>query len=425
MKPRACTNHGKKMFKITVPNGKYPNGKPRYATLFRDTKTECKEAALEYLKAEEAAIKSLRKKTLGDCHRQIQKLWDDKVKNKTTHPKAPGGMTQSSKDRLEQNVKKLFQILPYGGQTDLNIIDKEWYSNFYYNLKDNHSSSIALRVRNILNNLLQTGEQMDWIISPHNAFKDTHKIIYKSVGKEAITSEQGKKLFKELEYSFNYGHLSNSHGHYGHNSGHVPMVCESAFLMMVQYCTGCRWGEAAALTVEDFDWNKLELLISKSKNYRRKEISLTKAGHLRRKGTDKGERIVPLPKSLKKYFDKYLVSKSIITGSLFNVSYGVCLEQLHIKCSKIGIDEDLVDTKVFRRLIVSKWKDMGVDPKTISLRIGHSVEDTKTQDVYGTYSDPNAKSDVKNLEKELFDTRTDALGKVYLKKDLEVGRKVV
>ena len=62
MKPRACTNHGKKMFKITVPNGKYPNGKPRYATLFRDTKTECKEAALEYLKAEEAAIKSLRKK---------------------------------------------------------------------------------------------------------------------------------------------------------------------------------------------------------------------------------------------------------------------------------------------------------------------------------------------------------------------------
>jgi integrase len=341
--------------------------------LFRDTKTECKEAALEYLKAEEAAIKSLRKKTLGDCHRQIQKLWDDKVKNKATHPKAPGGMTQSSKDRLEQNVKKLFQILPYGGQTDLSIIDKEWYSNFYYNLKDNHSSSIALRVRNILNNLLQTGEQMDWIISPHNAFKDTHKIIYKSVGKEAITSEQGKKLFKELEYSFNYGHLSNSHGHYGHNSGHVPMVCESAFLMMVQYCTGCRWGEAAALTVEDFDWNKLELLISKSKNYRRKEISLTKAGHLRRKGTRR----------------------------------------------------NLVDTKVFRRLIVSKWKDMGVDPKTISLRIGHSVEDTKTQDVYGTYSDPNAKSDVKNLEKELFDTRTDALGKVYLKKDLEVGRKVV
>ena len=36
-----------------------------------------------------------------------------------------------------------------------------------------------------------------------------------------------------------------------------------------------------------------------------------------------------------------------------------------------------------------------------------------------------SEDDVKNLEKELFDTRTDALGKVYLKKDLEVGRKVV
>ena len=43
---------------------------------------------------------------------------------------------------------------------------------------------------------------------------------------------------------------------------------------------------------------------------------------------------------------------------------------------------------------------MGVDPKTIAIRVGHN--DTTTQNGYGTFSDPNALKDIKKLEAVLF-----------------------
>ena len=103
----ACTNHGKKMFKVYVPNGMYPNGKVKYATLFRKTRTECKEAAHNYLKQEVAASQNAGTHNLGDCHRKLQENWDLKVMNKEENPLAKDGMKQSSKDRLEDNIKAI------------------------------------------------------------------------------------------------------------------------------------------------------------------------------------------------------------------------------------------------------------------------------------------------------------------------------
>ena len=52
---------------------------------------------------------------------------------------------------------------------------------------------------------------------------------------------------------FNYGHNSNQHGNLNAINGEGK-TSQSAFLMMLQYPTGMRWGEAAALTSKDFDW---------------------------------------------------------------------------------------------------------------------------------------------------------------------------
>ena len=410
MNIRACTNHGKKMFKVTVPNGVYPNGKVKYATLFRKTRTECKEAARAFNQEADAALKNIGLHSLGECHRRLQKDWDLKVLNKEENPLAKDGMKQSSKNRLEDNVKALFKILSHGENTALKTITTDWYDTFLKDMRLKHkfSKSKSKRIRAILNNLLEKAEQLGWMVSPHHAYK---KIVIDYTPKhvKAMTQKQANRLFEELEYSMMFGHNSNQYGNLNKIVGridprsktaNVPMVCESAFLLMIQYATGCRWGEAAALTVEDFDWNNFSLTINKSKDYRFKTVSVTKAAHLRVEDAEEGERIVPLPPKLMKHFAKYIKVKNIKKGSLFSVSYTRTLELLRDKCDKANIPGDLVDTKMFRRYIISQWQKMGVDPKTIAIRVGHN--DTTTQNGYGTFSDPNALKDIKKLEAVLF-----------------------
>lgn len=401
MNIKPCTNHGKKMFKVTIPNGIYPNGKVRYATLFRKTKTECKEAAQSFLKNEGAAKEIAGTHTLGNCHRKLQENWDLKVMNKEENPLAKDGMKQSSKDRLEDNIRALWKILPHGENTALKVITSDWYDSFIKGMRTKHkfSKSQALRVRAILNNLLEKAEQLDWMVSPHHKYKK-EKIDYSPKHVISMKENQAHKLWDQLEYSFGFGHRTNSHGHYGHNSGHFPMVCESAFLMMIQYATGMRWGEAAALCANDFDFSNLSVTINKSKDYRTGKVSVTKAAHLRVEDANEGERIVPIPPKLMKPFAKYVKEKDITEGELFSVSYSTTLEQLHKHCKKAKIPSDIVDTKMFRRYIISQWQKMGIDPKTIAIRVGHN--DTTTQNGYGTFSDPNAMKDIKKLEAVLF-----------------------
>jgi len=401
MKIIACTNHGKKMFKVYVPDGIYPTGKVKYKTLFRKTRTECKEAAQSFLKNEGAAKQTAGMHSLSNCHIKLQANWDVKVMNKEEDPLCKDGMKESSKSRLEDNVRALFKILPHGGNTALKVITSDWYDTFLKEMRTKHkfSKSKAKRVRAILNNLLEKAEQLSWIVSPHHAYKK-EKIDYSPKHVIAMTENQAHRLWDELEYSFGYGHRTNSHGHYGHNSGHQPKVCESAFLMMIQYCTGMRWGEAAALCAEDFDFSNLTVTINKSKDYRTGKVSVTKAAHLRVEDANEGERIVPIPPKLMKPFAKYVKEKDITEGELFSVSYSTTLELLHAKSKKVKIPGNIVDTKMYRRFIISQWQKMGVDPKTIAIRVGHN--DTTTQNGYGTFSDPNAMKDIKKLEAVLF-----------------------
>jgi integrase len=401
MNIRACTNHGKKMFKVTVPNGVYPNGKVKYATLFRKTRTECKEAARSFNQEADAALKNIGTHSLGDVHIRLQKDWDLKVLNKEENPLAKDGIKQSTKIRYEDDIKSLFSVLPYGKDTALKIINKDWYDTFLNDMrtKYNFSKRQSKHVRAMLNNLLEKAEQLDWIVSPHHSFKK-YTIDYTPKHVKSMTDKQAKRLYDELEQSFYFGHQSNSHGHYGHNSGNEPKLCESAFLMMIQYSTGIRWGEAAALCVEDFDWSNFTVKINKSRDYRDRSVSVTKAAHLRVEDANEGERIVPISSKLMKPFAKYVVKNVDKNSQLFTVSYTRCLELLHEKCKKVRIPDDIVDTKMFRRFIISQWQKMGVDPKTIAIRVGHN--DTTTQNGYGTFSDPNALKDIKKLEAVLF-----------------------
>ena len=423
MQTHKAVVHGKVKYCVTVETGEfYHTGRPKLKRFFHARRNEAVAKANEFLKnkgTKKDVAYGSNGYTINDAYLKLESDWDVRVSDNETDPDT--GFTERSADRNKDNAKALFKIL---GNPTFKDLDKEesllalekgkifqlklitsiWYEDFIKNLKkkgNGISKSKAKRVRSILHNILEKAEELDWFVSPHHKFKKSLvlKIHYKPSDPRSMTNKEGKRLNQELEYAFSYGHNSNQHGNLNAINGEGK-TSQSAFLMMLQYPTGIRWGESAALTPKDFDWVNLTLRINKSRDYRTRKVGKTKAGKLRQEDAMQGERIVPLPKQLKKYYDRYIKDRNIKSGYLFDVSYERTLAVLRSKCKIAKIPEEIVDTKMFRRFVISQWQKQGVDPKTIALRVGHN--DTKTQNGYGTFSDPKAKADMGNLAATIY-----------------------
>ena len=260
--------------------------------------------------------------------------------------------------------------------------------------KHKFSKSKAKRVRNFLNTLLTKAEQLNWFQSPHHRYKEKPTQYRPLHQPRAMTPKEAKKLLISLEKTFNSALNRDEIGDYSEN-GFAHKFQELSFIYIIQYPTGIRWGEAAGLSYEDFNWHNKTITIRNSRNVRNSKITPTKAAKLRVADAMMGERIVPIPKKLKYFFDTYTRQKSIKSGYLFDVGYKYSLDYLKSKCDKLGFDSSIVDTKMFRRFIISEWQKSGVDSRTIALRVGHN--DTKTQIGYATFSDPNAQQDMSKL----------------------------
>jgi len=412
--------HGKVKYCAAVETGEfYPTGRPILKRFFHARRNEAVAKANEFLKnkgTKKDVPYGLNGYTINDAYLKLESDWDVRVADNEDDPDT--GFTERSADRLKDNAKALLKILgnpshkvlskdglleaiERGKSFNISQINSAWYETFIKTLKKTQSKSKAKRLRAILHNILEKAEELDWIVSPHHKFKKSKvlKIHYKPEKVKAMLPKQAKKLYQELEYAFSYGHNSNQHGNLNSLNGEGK-TSQSAFLMMLQYPTGMRWGEAAALTPKDFDWKNLTVKINKSRDYRTRKVGKTKAGKLSQQHALDGERITPIPKQLKKYYDRYIADNNIKSGYLFNVSYERTLEVLQSKCKIVKIPEEIVDTKMFRRFIISQWQGQGVDPKTIALRIGHN--DTLTQNDYGTFSDPKAKADMGNLAATIY-----------------------
>lgn len=408
MKTHRVNVRGVKKYCVVVNTGEfYANDRPKEKKFYHVKKGVAVDKANEFLsnlpnkKRSSAIIKNSR--TINEVYLKLENNWETRIAMRQADPLDPEGIEESSVDRLKDNKKALFVILGNGDHKAgerflLNNITHEWYDSFLQDMYRVHhfSKSKAKRVRAILNNILEKAEELNWFDSPHHRYAKKVTKYKPRNQKRAMTDKEALALSQELEYSFLYGNRSNQHG----RNHAVDDVTESAFLMMCQYPTGIRWGEGAGVDVEDFDWSNFTVTINKSRHYRSRKISLTKAGKLRQEDADEGARIVPIPPKLMKHFAKYIKAKNITSGEMFTVSYESTLELLHKLCAKVGIPADIVDTKIFRRYIISKWQKLGTDSKTIALRVGHN--DTVTQNGYGTFGDPNALKDVKMLQTAIY-----------------------
>jgi len=408
MKTHRVNVRGEKKYCVVINTGEFhPNGRAKEKKFYHSKKNVAIDKANEFLinlpNQKQTAFSVKSGLTINHVYRKLEDDWETRIAMRQADPLDNEGIEQSSVDRLKDNKKALFTILGNGdhkaGETFvLKNITHEWYDQF---LKDmfrvhHYSKSKAKRVRAILNNLLEKAEELNWFDSPHHKFAKKVTKYKPRNQKRAMTDKEALLLIEELQYNFLYGHRSNQHGRSHAETG----VTESAFLMMLQYPTGMRWGESAALNVEDFDWDNYTLTINKSRDYRTRVVSMTKAGKLRQEDADEGARIVPIAPKVMKAFTKYMKAKNITSGELFTVSYESTLELLQKTCAKVGIPAEIVDTKIFRRYIISKWQKLGVDSKTIALRVGHN--DTVTQNGYGTFGDTNALKDVKMLQTAIY-----------------------
>tara|TARA_R100000426_G_scaffold13478_2_gene13075 strand:- start:6 stop:1229 length:1224 start_codon:yes stop_codon:yes gene_type:complete len=402
MKIWNVTHRGKKVYQVVI---KYedPNGLTKIKKFLHPKRYIAIENATKWEKEYKNKTPSLSDNgyTIGHVNTKLEKEWDKRIELKRLDVFDQEGLEEDTVERYKDSRKALFKILGNGDEKQaihfpLSNITYEWYSDFLDDMFAKHkfSKSKAKRVRNFLNSLLTKAEQLNWFQSPHHRYKEKPTQYRPLHQPRAMTPKEAKKLLISLENTFNSALNRDEIGDYSEN-GFAHKFQELSFIYIIQYPTGIRWGEAAGLSYEDFNWHNLTITIRNSRNVRNSKITPTKAAKLRVADAMMGERIVPIPKKLKYFFDTYTRQKCIKSGHLFDVGYKYSLDYLKSKCDKLGFDSSIVDTKMFRRFIISEWQKSGVDSRTIALRVGHN--DTKTQIGYATFSDPNAQQDMSKL----------------------------
>lgn len=146
--------------------------------------------------------------------------------------------------------------------------------------------------------------------------------------------------------------------------------------------TGCRRGEALALTYEDFDFEEMLVNIDKEIIFESNEPRL-----VHRTKTEAGKRKVPLLDILA---DQIPRNKK---GQLFKNTLRTFKTEWAHYCKRLGID---VTPHQFRHAYATMLYDAGVDVKSAQKLLGHSSI-KMTQDVYTHIKESRLKSDTRNI----------------------------
>ena len=156
------------------------------------------------------------------------------------------------------------------------------------------------------------------------------------------------------------------------------------------YYTGCRRGEAVALTWDDFDFEKKLIRICRSVYY------VNNTPHLKSPKTEKGVRSVPLlPPLLSAISDKigkgYVFS---LDGGKTPLSHYNVIKLYHSYQSVSGV---VVNPHQIRHGYATALHDAGIDAKTAQTLLGHAQIST-TMDIYTHVCEDSLSAVAKQLE---------------------------
>jgi len=361
----------KKPWRVRIDTGlRNDNGAKIYKQAFGATATEAKEEAKKIIANLDVKPKSqnTNSKTLQDAADELIEDWHTAEQLRLENPNK--GLNPDTVSRNKQWIAAVFKFV--NPSIKLSQIDKLYIRRLLNDIhKSGFSDSKKTRIWRFFGQILDSAVMSDYMdFNPCKAFRK-HLPDYKAAKVKALDAGTMKKVFKYLAEL--------------HNKG-LSLEAEAALVFIIECFTGVRWGEAAALTVADFDFDNNYIRINKTKSSKTGIISNTKSSQLRMSHGEDGERFVPFPKGLEPLFRDYVSSKK---HALFSVSYSYCAEiQVRIKKE---FDLEHFNTKSFRKFVSTNYRKLGADVKDTQALLGH--KDGDTQDDYITYDVPTQFAD--------------------------------
>ena len=414
MKIHKVKVHGKPKYSVAVPfpsKEKYDDGRIKEKRFTHTKRHQAVYNAEQWLESEIAKLSikeseennqknKFDKIPLGEAYDEYYLTCQARVNKKKNDPfvERKKGLTQDAFDRYQTTARSLFIFLaggkpmPNGGKIakeqkhkrdkleqegrniPISYFTKSIIKKILNKMDSQEKPSQAKRMFDIFHCILKEAEISD--LMGDNWTAPTSSLLhlrpsYTGGGEEAVdVPVMEKVLITTLKYIKE------------HNSHH-------ALIILLQMFTGARWGEMAALKPSNFDYNNNTIIITHSRSSHTNEVSLTKAGHLKKKKISRGARVVTVDSNILKVIKLFIKINNInfndfITPqvNLYDGTRKILKEITAEAGHKFSI------TKMFRYFNVSVSRNkMKVSDDEAKQRFGWQKIDM--ENIYRTYEDPN------------------------------------
>ena len=337
-----------------------------YKYVFGATAAEAKEAAKKFIVTSGTKTKPQQhnSKTFQDAANDLIDDWDTLERERYENQNK--GLNPDSVKRNKEWIACVFKVV--NPKTKLSSVDKLFIRRFLNTLRDSDlSDSKRTRIWRYFNQILDSAVMSDYMEFNPGRFFKKNLPKYKAAKKKAHDVDTMKKIYKYLVWIY-----ENS----------TPKRQQAAMIFLLECLTALRWGEVAALTVNDIDFEKCYIYVNKSRSSSQDAfISKTKSSQLRMSEGDEGDRVVAFPKAFAPLLKDFVKGKR---HYLFDVKYSYCSDfQTQIR-KKFNLE--YFTSKSFRKFVPTMYRKLGADDKDTQALLGH--KDNDTQDHYITYDVP-------------------------------------
>lgn len=353
-----------------------PNGKYKYFERYKDPYTE-------KLKRVSVTLTSKSNQAKKQAMMELQEKINVKISNQNEHKVTLANLYEEWIEIYKQKVKEqtyltsvsLYKAVELRMDTSVLINNltssyiQKFLNDFYY--KENYSHSYTDAIRSLFRNMFEYAKQVGFV--EYNIIKDV-----KIERKKATIEEHEKVTQKYLEpdeFELVIEELRNLK--------HSSNASQYAEIAEVLSKTGLRYGELAALKIEDYDSTTLDVNKTLFYNYSKAQDGLTTSPK-----NVFSNRKIPISNETKAIIDKWISQNELnkAINSKYNdmgfllaapngdsvppFSMNRVLRNLSTKLKEQGKLNKRLSTHIFRHTHISLLAEMGINQKAIMSRVG-------------------------------------------------------
>ncbi len=353
-----------------------PNGKYKYFERYKDPYTE-------KLKRVSVTLTSKSNQAKKQAMMELQEKINVKISNQNEHKVTLANLYEEWIEIYKQKVKEqtyltsvsLYKAVELRMETSVLINNltssyiQKFLNDFYY--KENYSHSYTDAIRSLFRNMFEYAKQVGFV--EYNIIKDV-----KIERKKATIEEHEKVTQKYLEPDELELVIEELR-----NLKHSSNASQYAEIAEVLSKTGLRYGELAALKIEDYDGTTLDVNKTLFYNYSKAQDGLTTSPK-----NVFSNRKIPISNETKAIIDKWISQNELnkAINSKYNdmgfllaapngdsvppFSMNRVLRNLSTKLKEQGKLNKRLSTHIFRHTHISLLAEMGINQKAIMSRVG-------------------------------------------------------